>query len=136
MTTLSDSHGVPDRQGLEISLPSALELCRLGLGTMIDIRQAFEIDLKGAVPLPALDTEAALRSGIVLGAAGGVERILEGLRPDASCPVFLTGLDAALLSPHLRVPHRVHLGLGLLGVAAALRRSPPSPGQGLIGGMS
>ena len=50
MTTLSDSHGVPDRQGLEISLPSALELCRLGLGTMIDIRQAFEIDLKGAVP--------------------------------------------------------------------------------------
>ncbi|MBL9087705.1 MAG: type III pantothenate kinase [Planctomycetia bacterium] len=94
------------------------------------------VDLKGAVPLPALDTEAALRSGIVLGAAGGVERILEGLRPDPACPVFLTGLDAALLSPHLRVPHRVHLGLGLLGVAAALRRSPPSPGQGLIGGVS
>ena len=35
---------------LEISLPSALELCRLGLGTLVDIRQAFEIELKGAIP--------------------------------------------------------------------------------------
>jgi len=36
--------------GLEISLPTSLELCRLGLATMVDIRQAFEIDLKGAIP--------------------------------------------------------------------------------------
>jgi rhodanese-related sulfurtransferase len=36
--------------GLEISLPTALELCRLGLGTMIDIRQSFEIEMKGAIP--------------------------------------------------------------------------------------
>ncbi len=35
---------------LEISLASATELCRLGLGTMVDIRQAFEIELKGAMP--------------------------------------------------------------------------------------
>jgi rhodanese-related sulfurtransferase len=35
---------------LEISLASATELCRLGLGTMVDIRQAFEIELKGAIP--------------------------------------------------------------------------------------
>ena len=35
---------------LEISLPSALEMCRLGLATMIDIRQSFEIELKGAIP--------------------------------------------------------------------------------------
>ena len=41
---------LPEREGLEISLPAALELCKLGLGTMIDIRQAFEIDLKGAMP--------------------------------------------------------------------------------------
>ena len=39
-----------ERAKLEISLPSALELCRLGLATMIDIRQSFEIDLKGAIP--------------------------------------------------------------------------------------
>lgn len=35
---------------LEISLPSAMELCHLGLGTLVDIRQAFEIDLKGRMP--------------------------------------------------------------------------------------
>lgn len=40
----------PADAGLEISLASATELCRLGLGTMIDIRQAFEIELKGAIP--------------------------------------------------------------------------------------
>lgn len=38
------------RAQLEISLPTAQELCRLGLATMIDIRQSFEIDLKGAIP--------------------------------------------------------------------------------------
>ena len=36
--------------GLEISLGSALELCQLGLATLIDIRQSFEIELKGAIP--------------------------------------------------------------------------------------
>jgi rhodanese-related sulfurtransferase len=35
---------------LEISLASASELCQLGLGTMIDIRQSFEIEMKGAMP--------------------------------------------------------------------------------------
>lgn len=40
----------PAAAGLEISLASATELCRLGLATMIDIRQAFEIELKGAIP--------------------------------------------------------------------------------------
>lgn len=35
--------------GLEISLPSALELTRLGLASLIDIRQTFEIEMKGAI---------------------------------------------------------------------------------------
>ncbi len=39
-----------DAESLEISLGAATELCRLGLGTMIDIRQAFEIEMKGAIP--------------------------------------------------------------------------------------
>jgi type III pantothenate kinase len=94
------------------------------------------VDLAGAVPLPAPDTETAIRAGIVLGAAGAVERLVEGMRVDPSTPVFLTGADAAVLSPHLRRPHRVHGGLGLLGVAIAVRRAPPSPGQGLIGTLS
>ena len=43
------SHELPAER-LEISLASATELRRLGLGTMIDIRQSFEIELKGAMP--------------------------------------------------------------------------------------
>ena len=36
--------------GLEISLTSAIELSKLGLGTLVDIRQAFELDIKGRIP--------------------------------------------------------------------------------------
>jgi len=39
-----------ERAALEVTLPTALELCRLGLATMIDIRQSFEIEMKGAIP--------------------------------------------------------------------------------------
>lgn len=39
-----------DQAMLEISLPTAMELCQLGLATMIDIRQSFELDLKGRIP--------------------------------------------------------------------------------------
>jgi hypothetical protein len=45
-----NASGSPGETDLEISLASALELCQLGLGTMVDIRQAFEIELKGAIP--------------------------------------------------------------------------------------
>ena len=38
-----------ERAALEITLPTAMELCRLGLATMIDIRQSFEIEMKGAI---------------------------------------------------------------------------------------
>ncbi len=39
-----------ERADLEITLPTAMELCRLGLASMIDIRQSFEIEMKGAIP--------------------------------------------------------------------------------------
>jgi rhodanese-related sulfurtransferase len=39
-----------NRAVLEISLASALELRQLGLGTIFDIRQAFELQMKGTVP--------------------------------------------------------------------------------------
>jgi rhodanese-related sulfurtransferase len=52
------------RAVLEISLASATELCRLGLGTMVDIRQNFEILLKGAIPgtvnVPLFDVKKML----------------------------------------------------------------------------
>ena len=49
MTTES-SPSPQDRDTLEVSLPTAQELCRLGLATLIDIRQSFEIEMKGAIP--------------------------------------------------------------------------------------
>jgi rhodanese-related sulfurtransferase len=44
-TELPDTHAK-----LEITLPTALELSRLGLATLIDIRQTFEVEMKGAIP--------------------------------------------------------------------------------------
>jgi rhodanese-related sulfurtransferase len=47
----TDQASLPTDPGrLEITLPTALELCQLGLATMIDIRQSFEIEMKGAIP--------------------------------------------------------------------------------------
>jgi len=48
--THDDDIDPAERARLEVSLPTALELCRLGMATLIDIRQAFEIELKGAIP--------------------------------------------------------------------------------------
>lgn len=48
--TTSATPAPADAIGIELSLPSSLELCRLGLATMIDIRQGFEIELKGPIP--------------------------------------------------------------------------------------
>ncbi len=46
-----DESEIPENSAmLEISLPTTLELVRLGLATMIDIRQTFEVDMKGAIP--------------------------------------------------------------------------------------
>ncbi len=49
MTAIPAPTDDPDEK-IEISLASALELAHLGLGTMIDIRQTFEIEMKGAIP--------------------------------------------------------------------------------------
>jgi rhodanese-related sulfurtransferase len=46
----ADTPDQPDTEGLEISLPAALELCKLELATLIDIRQSFEIEMKGSIP--------------------------------------------------------------------------------------
>lgn len=49
---MSSNHPPSEDEGaaLEVSLPTALELCQLGLAAMIDIRQSFEIEMKGAIP--------------------------------------------------------------------------------------
>lgn len=48
--TSKESELPDDKALLEITLPTALELTRLGLATLIDIRQTFEIEMKGAIP--------------------------------------------------------------------------------------
>ena len=50
MTAVDQPPSPTEPEALEISLASATELCRLGLGTMVDIRQTFEIEMKGAIP--------------------------------------------------------------------------------------
>lgn len=51
MSGLDISHFTDEQRAqLEITLASAMELVRLGLATMIDIRQGFEIEMKGAIP--------------------------------------------------------------------------------------
>jgi rhodanese-related sulfurtransferase len=47
---MSDTTPPIDPTGLEISLASALELAQLKLGTLVDIRQAFELEMKGRIP--------------------------------------------------------------------------------------
>lgn len=47
---MSDTPAAIDPAGLEISLSGALELAKLQLGTLVDIRQAFEIEMKGGIP--------------------------------------------------------------------------------------
>jgi rhodanese-related sulfurtransferase len=51
MDSFDVSQFSPEQRALlEISLPGALEIARLKLGTLVDIRQGFEIQMKGAIP--------------------------------------------------------------------------------------
>jgi pantothenate kinase type III len=78
------------------------------------------VDLDGPTGMPARDTEAAIRTGVCVGAAGAVERLLADAGV-ADAPVFLTGADAPRLAAHLGVSHRVHPALGFYGAACAVR---------------
>jgi rhodanese-related sulfurtransferase len=51
MDSFDVNHFSPEQRALlEISLSGALEIARLKLGTLVDIRQGFEIQMKGAIP--------------------------------------------------------------------------------------
>ena len=50
LTTMNVPPDMQDSAELEVSLASALELSWLGLGTLVDVRQSMEIELKGAIP--------------------------------------------------------------------------------------
>lgn len=84
-----------------------------------------KIELAGPVTMPARDTEDALRAGLRLGAAGAIERLLLEAGVSAETPVYLTGQDAPHLQPHIGREMRSQPGLGILGVALAVRAAPP-----------
>jgi type III pantothenate kinase len=83
------------------------------------------IDLPGEAGMPATDTEHAIRTGLLIGGAGAVERLLSEAGVGSEQPVYLTGQDGAHLQPHLQRTVRSHPGLGILGVALAVRARPP-----------
>jgi rhodanese-related sulfurtransferase len=68
---------------LEISLPSALELCRLRLATLVDIRQGLEIELRGAIPgaehIPLFDVKRLLGHALT----EDEQEVLDGGQPSA-----------------------------------------------------
>ncbi len=79
---------------VEISLPSALEMCRLGLATLIDIRQTFEIEMKGAIPdavhIPMFEVKVML--GHIL--TEDEQDILDAGQPkDMDAKVFFTMIN-------------------------------------------
>ena len=83
-----------ERASLEVSLPTALELCRLGLATMIDIRQSFEIDLKGAIPdsvhIPLFEVKVMLGHALT----EEEQEILDGGEPkDIDAMTFFTMIN-------------------------------------------
>jgi type III pantothenate kinase len=78
------------------------------------------VNLEGLVEVPGRDTETAIRTGIVLGAAGAVERIVAAFEVEGEPALFLTGSDAGLLAPRLTLSHRRHPGLGLYGATVAV----------------
>ena len=83
------------------------------------------VELAGATGMPGRDTEIAIRTGLRVGAAGAVQHLLTEAQVAPSCPVYLTGQEAPHLAEHLRRPTRAQPGLGILGVALAVRAAPP-----------
>jgi type III pantothenate kinase len=73
------------------------------------------------------DTEAAMQVGLVLGFAGLLERLLlvtlSGLDEEPPPKVYLTGGQAALLSPHLNLAHQVVPGLTLASLRLLFDRA-------------
>jgi type III pantothenate kinase len=77
-------------------------------------------------PLPGSDTLLAIEAGIFWTVVGGVRQILERLchASPAEPRIFLTGGDAARLSPLLKLPHRLWPEMTLEGVRLAAEALP------------
>lgn len=71
-----------------------------------------------SLEIPGRDTHAAIRSGVLLGLAGAIDRILDVYQADASTPlpVILTGGDALVLAGHMKHPFDVQRDAILWGI--------------------
>jgi type III pantothenate kinase len=75
-----------------------------------------------AVAALGTDTEAAIRSGVIRGTAGLIDRLVEEVGAAGKPPVLLTGGDAPALLPYLRCAPRLEPDLTLRGIAYSVDR--------------
>jgi rhodanese-related sulfurtransferase len=102
MMNAEETLSTEERTKLEITLPTALELCRLGLATMIDIRQSFEIEMKGAIPdtvhIPMFEVKLLLGHTLT----DDEQDILDAGQPkDLDAKTFFTMINQMHLNDHL-----------------------------------
>ncbi len=112
----------PHRASLEISLPSALELTRLGLGTLIDIRQSFEIEMKGAIPdtvhIPLFEVKVMLGDALT----EDEQDVLDAGKPkDMDAKTFFTMINRLHHGRDHLLPCICNSGRRSLAAAALLR---------------
>lgn len=83
------------------------------------------VELSSPEGFVARDTHGAIRGGIFWEVAGGVERVLEGLRNELAFKfhVVATGGDASALVPHVRGIDRVEPRLVLQGLSTAFHEA-------------
>ena len=82
------------------------------------------VDIAKMPPVPARNTADAIEAGVLHAVLGGIERVLQFLFSEhTNALVYLTGGDAAFLSPHLAMPHHVEPLLTLDGIRLAAESS-------------
>ena len=81
-----------------------------------------DVDPRRPVPTRGLDTEGAIRCGVIRGLAGLIERLVDEVSDGYAPNVVLTGGDAELLHPYLRGDVDVDLDLMMRGIARSAAR--------------
>lgn len=80
------------------------------------------IDLEGPSSVPAPNTEDAIRAGLIMGAAGAVDRLVEETRKKLSveAPVIGTGGEARFIAALTRTVREIEPALTLEGLVRAV----------------
>lgn len=86
-----------------------------------------EVDLAAPASAVGRDTTECIRAGVLFGAAGAVDRVVDELIPaaDGAPRVVLTGGDAPVLSPYIKTSHDSEPELVLHGLAYAYGKRKP-----------